>query len=139
MSNSPALGAPPDGVERGPHPALVVAGASRGFTVLLIGGAVQPWVGVLVPTVGYFWLALVAVAAFAWAARPRLVRGAAPSDLRGDRVVVGVAAALGAYALVLPLVLMAAGDVPWVQVGCTAATAVVVGATVGAAGRRPAI
>ena len=65
MSGSASVGAPANGVERGPHPALVVAGASRGFTVLLIGGVVQPWVGMLLPPLGYVWLALVAIAAFA--------------------------------------------------------------------------
>lgn len=129
------MGTQPDGVERGPHPALVVAGASRGFSILLIGGAVQPWVGVLLPPLGYVWLALVAVGAFAWAARPRVVRAVAPSDVRADRMVVGIGAALGSYALVVPLVLMAAGVVPWVQLTLTTATAVVVGALTGALSR----
>lgn len=124
--------AQPARVERGPHPVLVVSGASRGFTVLLLGGVVQPWVGVLVPALGYVWLALVAVAAFAFAARPRTIRGVSPSDLRVDRVLVGVAAAIGSYALVLPLVLAAAGAVPWEQVVLTSGTALVVGALVGA-------
>lgn len=120
----------------GIHPALVVAGASRGFTVLLLGGAVQPWVSTLLPPLGYVWLLVVAVAAFTWAAWPRTVRLVAPSEVRLDRVTVGVAAALGSYALVLPLVLSAAHGVPWVQVACTAATAAAVGALVGA-GARP--
>ncbi|HWU22482.1 MAG TPA: hypothetical protein VN088_13200 [Nocardioides sp.] len=123
-------------VDRGPAPSLllpIVKGASRGFTVLLLGGVVQPWVGMLLPPLGFVWLALVAVAAFVVAARtPDL----GPFPLRGDRALIGAGAAFGSYALVLPLVLSAAGGpLPWVQVVCTAATAVVVGAT-GAALRR---
>ena len=119
-------------VEGGPHPVLVVAGASRGFTVLLLGGVVQPWVGALAPPVGYVWLALVAVAAFAWAAAPRTVRGVAPSDLRLDRVLGGIAAALGSYALILPLVLTATAEVLWTQLFFTSGAAVLTGALVGA-------
>lgn len=116
---------------RGPSLPLIVRGASRGFTVLLVGGIVQPWVGVLLPPLGYFWLALVAVLAFGWAAWPRSGGGMDASPVRADRVVVGVASALFSYALVVPLVLSAAGRVPWDQVGFTTATACVVGAVVG--------
>lgn len=116
----------------GPDLVLVVAGASRGFTVLLLGGVVQPWVGVLWQPLGYVWLLVVAVGAFAWAARPRTVSGTPPAVQRIDRIVVGVAAALGSYALVLPLVLAASGTVPWVQVVLTSVTAVLVGALVAA-------
>ncbi|KRC54173.1 MULTISPECIES: hypothetical protein [unclassified Nocardioides] len=110
---------------------LVVGGASRGFSVLLIGGVVQPWVGQLLPALGYVWLLLVALAAFAWAARPRAVSGAQPPALRLDRAVVGTAAALGSYALVLPLVLSVADAVPWTQLLLTSLTALTVGALVG--------
>lgn len=112
--------------------ALVVSGASRGFSVLLIGGVLQPWVGHLVPPLGYVWLLLVALGAFAWAARPRTVSGASPSDLRAERALTGTAAALGSYVLVLPLVLAAAGAVPVAQVVLTALTALAVGALAGA-------
>lgn len=110
----------------------VVGGATRGFSVLLLGGAVQPWIGTLLPALGYIWLVLVAVAAFAWAARPRTVSGTPPGAARADRITVGVAAALGSYALVLPLVLSAAGEIPWSQLVFTSTTALVVGALVGA-------
>ncbi len=111
---------------------LVVAGASRGFSVLLVGGVVQPWVGHLLPALGYVWLLLVAVAAFAWAARPRAVSATPPSELRSERALVGTTAALGSYALVLPLVLSVADAVPVAQVALTSLTALTVGALAGA-------
>ncbi|MCX6400678.1 MAG: hypothetical protein NTX33_12215 [Propionibacteriales bacterium] len=116
----------------GPDLVLVVGGASRGFTVLLLGGVVQPWVGVLWQPLGYVWLLVVAVVAFAWAAWPRSVSGTLPPVRRLDRVVGGMAAALGAYALVLPLVLAVSGTVPWLQVALTSVTAAVVGSVVAA-------
>lgn len=118
---------------------LIVRGASRGFTVLLVGGVVQPWVGVLLPVLGYVWLALVAVIAFGWAAWPRGGgSGVEVSAQRADRVVVGVASALLSYALVVPLVLSAAGRVPGDQLLFTTATACLVGALVGALAPRAA-
>lgn len=120
-----------DGASAGIHPALTVAGASRGFTVLLLGGVVQPWVATLVPPLGYVWLAVVAVAAFAVAAIPRAARGVRPSPQRFDRAMVGTWAALGSYALVLPLVLSVADGVPVVQIACTTLLAVTVGSLVG--------
>lgn len=108
---------------------VVVRGASRGFTVLLLGGVVQPWIGTLVPPLGAVWLTLVAVTAFTWAAWPR---GAGWLRPRLDRGLHGVAAALGSYLLVLPLVLSAAGFIPWIQVAFTAASAVVSGGLTGA-------
>lgn len=105
-----------------------VKGASRGFTVLLVGGVVQPWVGHLLPPLGYVWLAMVAVAAFVVAAHPW--RG--PSSTPATAVV----AALGSYLLVLPLVLSGAGGVPAEQLAGTAGTAVVVALATWAATRR---
>lgn len=99
-----------------------VRGASRGFTVLLLGGVVQPWVGTLSPTAGYYWLVVVAVAAFIVAARSALPMGSP----RGSWVN-GPAAALASYVLVLPLVLSAAGTFPVEQVVLTAVTAVLTG------------
>lgn len=112
---------------------VVVRGASRGFTVLLLGGVVQPWIGTLVPPLGAVWLTLVAVTAFTWAAWPR---GAGWLRPRLDRGLHGVAAALGSYLLVLPLVLSAAGFIPWIQVAFTAASAVVSGGLTGALAER---
>lgn len=136
MSTRPSVEALGDAT-RGADPVLVVSAASRGFTVLLLGGVVQPWVGALSASLGYVWLALVALGAFALAAKPRVVRGIAPSAERLDRVTVAVAGALGSYALVLPLVLAAASEIPWTQLLCTAGTAVVVGVVVGALAPAP--
>lgn len=111
-----------------PDMTMVVRGGSRGFTVLLLGGAVQPLVGVLFDPLGYVWLVLVAVCAFAWAAWPRR---AARAMSRGDGALVGSTAALCSYLLILPLVISAAGFVPWSQVIFTSLTAVAVGAAVG--------
>ncbi|CAM3382081.1 hypothetical protein NODU109028_14520 [Nocardioides dubius] len=107
---------------------FVVRGASRGLTVLLIGGAVQPWVGVLSRPLGFIWLALVAVLAFALAARPH--RGSAGS------VRDCMTAAVASYLLVLPLVVSAAGTLAVDQAFFTSLTAVVVGAFMGAFHRR---
>lgn len=111
---------------------FVVAGASRGFTVLLLGGVVQPWVGAIYAPLGYVWLVLVALAAFAFAARPRTVGDAEPSPHRSERAFTGAAAALGSYVLVLPLVLYGAGELPVVQALGTSLTAVIVGGFAGA-------
>lgn len=95
----------------------VVKGASRGFTVLLVGGAVQPLVGATFPPAGYVWLALTAAIAFAWSASVA-TRAGAP-------IVHGVLAALGAYLLVLPVVAMGGGLQP-MQISFTTLLAVVV-------------
>lgn len=115
-------------------PALV-RGGSRGFTVLLLGGVVQPWVTKVLPVLGYWWLALVAVIAFGVAATGA-VRGASASRLHPTQ---GALAALGSYLLVVPVVLHVAGFVPWGQVVSTAALGLVVGAACQAAlsGRHP--
>lgn len=105
-------------------PGALVKGASRGFTVLLLGGAVQPLVGLAAPPLGYVWLPLVAVVAFALAARAACAPTANPPTY-------GVAAALGGYLLVLPLVLMGTGGVDPLQLLLTGGTAVLVGGVVG--------
>lgn len=103
---------------------FVVRGASRGFTVLLLGGAVQPWIGVLFAPLGYVWLVLVAVLAFALAARPQRDRSGTVRDC--------MTAAVASYLLVLPLVVAAAGTLPIEQAFFTALTAIVVGGFMGA-------
>ena len=102
--------------------------------MLLLGGIVQPWAAEAFPPLGFVWLALVAVAAFAWAGWPR---GAVQLKARFDRAAIGCAAALCSYLLVLPLVLSAAGSVPWSQLAFTCMTAVAVGALVGAGAPGP--
>lgn len=98
----------------------IVRGASRGFTVLAIGGVIQPLVGAVAPAVGYVWLVIVAVVAFVVAA------AAATDNVRPARD--GALAALASYLLVVPVVLMAAGSLPADQLVYTSATALITGA-----------
>lgn len=118
--------------ERHDDPAMdgprLVSGASRGFTILALGGVVQPLVGAALPLLGFYWLVLVALAAFVAAAR----RGCGVSK----PVRQGAAAALGSYLLMLPVVHMATGELIPVQVACTAVLAVVTGAVTGWASGR---
>lgn len=109
--------------------AAVVRAASRGFTVFLFGGVVQPLVGMASATVGMVWLPLVAVAACvaaAWSA----ARSAAPLQH-------GAAAALGAYALVVPVVYIATQQLDVLQIASTSTLAVVVGGLTGWLRGRP--
>ena len=101
----------------------VVRGASRGFTILALGGVVQPWVGTVSPFLGYWWLVIVAVAAFVLSAR---VTGATSAP-----VVNGAAAALGGYLLILPLVHMATGTLSLEQATYTSGLALLTGAGTG--------
>lgn len=103
--------------------AALVRGASRAFTILALGGVVQPVVGAAVPALGYVWLVLVAVAAFAAA-------GSMRSDATAPHLQ-GAAAALGGYALIVPVVIMATGGLLVQQAVLTALTAVVVGGLAG--------
>lgn len=103
-------------------PAATVRGASRGFTVLLLGGLVQP-VTAMLPVVGLVWLPLTAMVAFVVAAwKPG---GSASFPLYG------AVSGLGAYLLMLPLVLLQPAGRSPVQIGCTVAVAVLVGAGTG--------
>jgi hypothetical protein len=101
-----------------------VRGASRGFTVLAVGGAIQPWVGQLFSGLGYYWLVIVAVGAFAFAAW-----NASSSSVPLRQ---GAVSAVGAYALILPLVYMTTGTLLPEQVVYTTLLAVAVGAGTGA-------
>lgn len=114
---APTQGHAPSSVDAG----RIVRAASRGFSVLLVGGVAQPLVGRWIPEIGAVWLAIVAVAAFALAGYQ------APSAKRRAWVS-GIAAAVGSYCLVVPLVLSALHGLPVEQVLVTAATAVGVGA-----------
>jgi hypothetical protein len=100
--------------------ASVVRGSSAGFTVLVLGGLLAPIAAVKAPALGSFALVLTAVIGFATAAARQ--RG-------GPRPVIqGSLAAVGAYFLVLPLVVMANHGWDPVQIAWTSLTAVVVGA-----------
>jgi hypothetical protein len=98
----------------------VVRGSSAGFSVLVLGGLLAPLAAAKAPGVGAFALIIAAVAGFATAAA-RQWGGPRP-------VVQGVLAAVGAYLLVLPLVVMAHHGWDPVQIAWTAITAIVVGA-----------
>lgn len=87
--------------------------------MLAIGAAVQPLVGLAWNPLGYVWLVVVAIAGFAvaaWNAHE------VPAPL-----VQGAASALAAYGLMVPLVLMGAGSLPWDQALFTTITALAVG------------
>lgn len=101
----------------------IVRGAWRGFVVLLLGGLAAPLLQRIVPVVGYFSLTLVAVVAFTLAA--------CGVGRRGHPVRHGVYAAVGAYALVLPIVLLTPAGRDLVQISLTAALAVAIGAGTG--------
>lgn len=103
----------------GDQGALVKA-ASRGFTVLLLGGVVQPLVAAAFAPLGFVWLPIVAVGAFTWA-------GMLSTRAAGSSPVHGAGAAFASYALVLPVVWMATGALDPVQTTATAATACAVG------------
>lgn len=104
-------------------PVATVRGASRGFTVLLLGGLVQPIATAYLPVIGVVWLPLTALAAFVVAAwRPG--NSAIPWRY-------GALAAIGAYLLIVPLVLLQPAGRSPVQLGATAAVAFAVGATAG--------
>ena len=105
--------------------AELVRGAFRGFGVLVIGGLAQPLIGMIFESLDYVWLPLVAVVAFAWAARIAAAKAQSP-------VVTGLIGALGAYLLVVPLVMMAAGSLDPSQALLTSLTAVLVGSLTGA-------
>lgn len=102
-------------------------GASAALTILVIGGLSAP-IGSRVPLVGPYWLVLTAVLAFA-------VAGSRIGDAPTPAVHGAVTALLG-YLLVLPIVVLGAGELPLSQLALTALLALVVGAAAGAlAGR----
>lgn len=101
----------------------MVRGGSRGFTILAIGGVVQPLVGAAAPLVGAIWLVLVAVAAF--------VASAWSAHVVDVVIRQGAASALLGYALIVPVVHMATGSVDPTQLLWTSVTAAVVGGATG--------
>ncbi|MFF5988810.1 hypothetical protein [Prauserella flavalba] len=104
-------------------PVAVVRGAWRGFAVLLIGGLLAPAAARYLPVVGSFWLVLTAVAAFVVAAwKPGM-----SADFRWF----GLVSAVGAYLLILPLVLLQPAGRSPVQIVSTVAVAALVGALTG--------
>lgn len=104
-------------------PSAAARGASRGFTILLLGGLSVPIVASVVPPLGSVWLTLTSVAAFVAAAWH-----AAVSECPARQ---GALTALGAYLLVLPLVVVATHQLSAAQIAVTAIVAITVGAVTG--------
>jgi hypothetical protein len=98
----------------------VARGASAGFSFLIVGGLAQPLVTHFAPLLGIVWLVLVAVAA-SLAAGWRVGDDTYPA-LHGGL------AALVAYILTIPVVLIATGDLPVAQAALTLTTTLLVGA-----------
>ncbi|WP_200958991.1 hypothetical protein [Nocardioides sp. Root190] len=105
-----------------------VRGASTGFSILLIGGFLAPMLTLVSTLTAGIWLALVAIVAFAIAARR--------SQRAGIPALHGIFAALLSYALVLPLLLPFEQGRDLQQIAQTALTAVIVGAITGAVASR---
>lgn len=100
-----------------------VRGGSTGFSILLIGGLLAPIVVTAVPALGGVWLTATAIVAF-------IVAGMRVGSARWV-LLHGAVAALLAYLLVLPLVLLnETGRAP-VQIALTIGTAIGVGALAG--------
>ncbi|AEH09468.1 MULTISPECIES: PE-PGRS family protein [Protofrankia] len=106
----------------------VVRGSSRGFTVLVLGGLVAPAVATVSGALGALVLTGSAAAAFVVAA----LRQGTTTD--GGRH--GALAAVGAYLLVLPLVLLAQAGRNPAQISMTLAAAVIVGFVAGSVATR---
>jgi hypothetical protein len=101
-----------------------VRGASTGFSILLLGGLLAPFVTLVSVPAAAAWLGGVAVVAFAVAARR--------SRLAANPALHGAVAAVIAYVLVLPLLLPFPQGRNIQQILLTLATALVVGAATGA-------
>lgn len=104
--------------------AAVVRGASRGFTVLVLGGLLTPVVAAVVPALTQSWILLVAVGAFALAG--------AKARATERPWLHGAAAAVGSLTLLIPLWLLARGDSSPIQMLLTLVLALVVGGLSGA-------
>jgi hypothetical protein len=112
----------------------VVAGASRGFTILLVGELLVLLVAAFVPGLAAPGISAVAATAFVLGAR-RAVRHAAPGATLGNARR-GALAALGAYGLTVPLAIMGGtAEVTVLQVLLTSALAVGIGGVAGWRGR----
>lgn len=102
---------------------VAIRGASAGFSVLLVGGLVQPLVEGRIPGVGQAWLPLVALFAFVIAAR-HVGEARIPSAH-------GAMAAVNAYLLMLPLVLLNPAGTNVAQISLTIGAAMLTGGAVG--------
>lgn len=96
-----------------------VRGASAGFTVLLLGGVLDPLAAMVVPPFAFLWLPLVAVAGF--------VTAGARRGVSSSPWLQGATAAVGSYLLILPLVLIAPSGRNPLQITMTLAAAILLG------------
>lgn len=105
--------------------AALVRGASKGFTVLVVGELAAPLVAGLGSTLGLLWLSLVGAAGFVTA-------GSSIGHARSCWLQ-GALAALTALSLTVPLRLLVGLDTAeqWYAVGISAGFGVVVGALAG--------
>lgn len=113
----------PRSMAEGIDPSLAAKGASRGFTILVLGGLSVPLAAAASPALGSVWLtasSLVAFVVAAWNA------DGCPAPVRQ-----GALNATCGYLLVLPLVLMASYEPSVVQIAATALAAVAVGGLAG--------
>lgn len=113
----------------------VVAGASRGFTILLLGELVVLAISSFMPGAAAPGISIVAAAAFVAAGK----RGGRNAVLlpRRTRAARGATAALGAYGLTIPLAVIGGVAVVTVpQVLFTSAIAVLVGSIAAQSGPR---
>lgn len=108
--------------------AEIARAVSTGFTILILGGLIQPIVSRFVPWLGLIWLILVAIVAFAYTGFRAGRAGPKPPLFGGG-------AAVGAYVLVLP-VLFLVGTFDPTYAASSLAAAVVVGALAGIIGAR---
>lgn len=106
----------------------IARAVSTGFTILVLGGLIQPVVTKFVPVLGVIWLVLIAVVAFGWAGYRS--GAAAPKPL-----LYGGGAALLAYGLVVPLLFLQGTFQPMYAL-YTVLTAAVVGVVAGYVGGR---
>jgi hypothetical protein len=103
----------------------LIRGASRGFTVLLIGELMSPLAMGVSPVLGLFWLSMVGAAGFVIAGSS--IGAAARTWLQGS------VAAVGALALTIPLRMFVGLDTAsqWYAVFISACFGLLVGAVAG--------
>lgn len=98
-------------------------GAWRGFLVLIFGELVAPLAARIAPALGSLWLSMVGAAGFA-------IAGAAIGQAQRP-MAQGAATALGAFALTMPLRLLAGSRMTVIAYAVTCVFAVAVGAASG--------
>lgn len=130
-STSPSRSAAGDGQPTQVDVGAVARAVSAGFMILVFGGLIQPVVSAFVPSIGMFWLILVAVAAF-------VVAGARVGLACPSPPLHGAGAAVLSYLLVVPLMFVQGTFNPLYTIFSLAAAAVVGGAAGAIAARSKA-